>query len=436
MTTFHTVQRGRGPLVVAFLVDGSDQGSGPALRQALPGAAIATSLDVPAKYLREDLAEARTLTGAEATAPLVLVGYSRGVQAVRAALVAGVEPEAVVAIDGTHAGLTPPDWQIDVWRELAADARAGRCIAVLTCTLQRYTARLAQNPYLGTSVVLSRALDWPELLELPQVAPAGGYPGAPVAERHEGGLHVYAYSGLDTDKAAHAAQVVSVLPGMLALHIGPMAEQLRDAGGPAAGDLEAALLRHALATVGIHEVGANRGPWIDEAIRACGLEPPQYWCACAWTRWLREACAELGVPMPIPGGAGALAIGVQLVRAGLAVTAEQLLRGEGLDVLIPGATCIWRRPAGGPGAGHINVLERWDGGDALATIGGNQNDSVCRTRDRLSDPLLVCVSRVSRGAIGPSPEALEIAGRQLALSLALEHGAGGLDDLPAVEPMT
>lgn len=103
-------------------------------------------------------------------------------------------------------------------------------------------------------------------------------------------------------------------------------------------------------------------------------------------------------------------------------------------MLVPGATCIWRRPSGGPGAGHINVLERWDGGDAVATIGGNQNDSVCRTHDRLSDPLLVCVARVSRGAIGPSPEALEIAGRQLALSLALEHGAGGLDDLPAVEP--
>jgi hypothetical protein len=364
--------------------------------------------------------------------------------------VAGVEPEGVVAIDGTHAGLHPPDWQIDVWRDLAGRARNGGCLAVLTCTLQRYVENAAQmrreghEPYLGTSTVLSRALDWPELLDLGQVVPAGGYPGIPVAERHAGGLHVYAYQGLDTDRAAHAAQVTHVLPGLLALHVGPMVAAAHDARAeldtvadtepaPAGGDLEAALLLHAIATVGIHETTANRGFWIDDAIRAVGLKPPQYWCAAAWTRWLREACAELGLPMPVPGGAGALAIGVQLARAGLFVTAAELRAGH-TEVLVPGATCIWRRPSGGPGAGHINVLEQWDGGDGLATVGGNQNDSVCRTRDRLSDPLLVGVGRLSRGAGRPSAEALEIAARQLALSLALRDGAGGLDDLPSVEP--
>lgn len=361
---------------------------------------------------------------------LVVVTFSAGYALARALLRSTADRDAIdalVMLDSLHAGFDPDhtaaDAQVEPFADFARLARDGRKVFYLGHTD-------VHTPQTGSGAFASTTQAAAELVRLA---------GEPV-----GNFVVRAYDTERTDEMQEHRNALNVWgPPFVAEAVNVLRDVRQtldtvsdtDPAPAAAGDLEAALLRHAQATVGIHETGANRGPWIDDAIRAVGLEPPQYWCAAAWTRWLREACAELGVPMPVPGGAGALAIGVQLVRAGLAVTAEQLRRGEGLDVLVPGATCVWRRPAGGPNAGHINVLERWDGDDRLPTVGGNQNDSVCRTLDRLSDPLLVCVSRVSRGAIGPSPEALEIAGRQLALSLALEHGAGGLDDLPAVEPM-
>src|SRR5262245_9758126 len=68
----------------------------------------------------------------------VLVGYSAGCRSVRSLLLEGVHPVAVVTIDGTHASKPPAAWQLDVWRELAAEARRGERVWVATCTQRLY----------------------------------------------------------------------------------------------------------------------------------------------------------------------------------------------------------------------------------------------------------------------------------------------------------
>ena len=55
--------------------------------------------------------------------------------------------------------------------------------------------------------------------------------------------------------------------------------------------------------VGTREVGRNRGPRVDEYIKACGLDPergPYPWCVC-FLQWVfREAAASLDMASPLP----------------------------------------------------------------------------------------------------------------------------------------
>lgn len=148
--------------------------------------------------------------GLERVRSLVVVGYSAGCQAVRAALRSGSIPVAdrlgVVAIDGTHASMPPEDWQIQIWHDLAEQARRGERLFVATCTAQTYVEHLPTGRFLSTLTVLRMAID--ETLE-------------PGAEIHDGDLHVHAYPSKTIDKDAHIAQQRVVLPEMLERHVRP-----------------------------------------------------------------------------------------------------------------------------------------------------------------------------------------------------------------------
>jgi len=179
------------------------------------------------------LAYARRAGGFSDPAGYALVGYSMGVQRVRALLVTGADPMATVCIDGTHASKPPVPWQIDVWRELAAEARRGERLFVATCTLQRYVERLSPGAYTSTSRVLAAALD-ASIFETMKAArkPLIGYPGVPVAAIHEGALHAYAYASTNCDHGAHLAQGRDVLPAMLAEHVRAAIVTLRPPAPP------------------------------------------------------------------------------------------------------------------------------------------------------------------------------------------------------------
>jgi len=172
-----------------------------AIRAALPGCRILAST-------ARDLAPAEAaIRAAGGNGPLVLAGWSAGCESVRALLLAGVEPAAVVTLDGTHASLPAADWQIDVWRALAEEARRGERLWIATCTQQLYVESLpAGQRFTATRHVLERAVG----CELP-----------PGAEIHEGGLHVYSVPSAAIDAEAHKAQLRDWLPRVLREHVAP-----------------------------------------------------------------------------------------------------------------------------------------------------------------------------------------------------------------------
>jgi hypothetical protein len=151
--------------------------------------------------------------------------------------------------------------------------------------------------------------------------------------------------------------------------------------------LGAALLEAARADLGVRETGgANRGPEIDAALRAVGAPVGSAWCAAMLTRWLRRAAEAAGVPSPIPGSAGAKAIGSQLVQAGRWGDARELAGRVG-----PGWIVVWHRGAPGAWTGHVGVVEAVQG-DEIVTIEANSGpatDRVARMRRRLDDPMLL-----------------------------------------------
>lgn len=209
------VQRGEGnprPLVLMFLVGGDLD---PRLREAFgPGPCIVA--DGSAKGtegLGELLEFAHRHAGLERVSRMALVGYSAGCQRVRALRMAGVAAHAYLLADGTHASWPPEEWQIAWLMELAQEARAGRILLVATHTLQTYTERLPKGQAFASTLRVLRmatgmALDRAGTVERPVVS-------------RDGELWVYSYTSGEIDAAAHAAQLVQVVPEMCGRHVGP-----------------------------------------------------------------------------------------------------------------------------------------------------------------------------------------------------------------------
>ena len=69
---------------------------------------------------------------------LVLVGFSEGCQGVRSALLGGVDPSAVLAVDGIHASNPPAESQLAPWQAYCARAKEETRLAYLTHTQDRH----------------------------------------------------------------------------------------------------------------------------------------------------------------------------------------------------------------------------------------------------------------------------------------------------------
>lgn len=204
------------PLVCGYLIGDHLDAD---LRDALPGACL-VAYDTPdGEPLPTTLRRARQLAGVEAFGALVLLGFSAGVgRGVRQRLIDGAKPDAVVAIDGTHASLPPLSWQIEVWRALAERARRGEALFVATHSFNTYTEslRAPHTAYQSTWTTLRQATGWP--LGTTGPLPLG-------EETSEGDLHVHSYASATTDAAAHAKQQTVALPAMLRRYVAPWLER-------------------------------------------------------------------------------------------------------------------------------------------------------------------------------------------------------------------
>lgn len=148
-----------------------------------------------------------------------LVGYSMGCERVRTLTRAGAHPEAVIAIDGTHASFPPAPWQIEIWRDLANDARRGRLLCVATHTFQTYTEHLTGGQAFSSTVTVLRLATG--------FALTGGGPIDAPGETQDGDLYVYSYSSASIDKHAHELQQQVALPWVLRRHLAPLIDGAR-----------------------------------------------------------------------------------------------------------------------------------------------------------------------------------------------------------------
>jgi hypothetical protein len=146
----------------------------------------------------------------------------------------------------------------------------------------------------------------------------------------------------------------------------------------AADALLAAMLEAAAREIGIMEEprGSNRGPRVDEYLRAAGLDPAAGsfpWCA-AFVFWCAEQAAQgLGRGNPVVRTAGVLAHWQKAGQAGVRRIVSADATADPASVQ-PGMIFIMDF---GGGAGHTGLVEQVDGG-RLVTIEGNTNDDGSR----------------------------------------------------------
>jgi hypothetical protein len=408
VTTFRLVQPAAAPdspIALCYLIG---PGADAALRAGLPGCEIRATAEAP-------LAPAAPPAGRD----VVLVGWSGGCQPIRAHLIAGVEPLAVVALDGT-AGSWPylADYQIEPWRRIADDARARRRCAVLTCTDQTYTETLpAGQAFAATIHVLEHAT---------------GLDLTPGVEIEDGDLHVWPYPSATIDKDAHIRQVTQVLPRALAV-VGAWlgargavtmspeeAERLtRIADDVAAGrtDLDDALAHasteapqpeavpdtlpsppanpsavpngstrgerllawmRAEQAAGVREVpaGSNTGPRIRQYLAACVRDGRAVgiaagpWCAASAT-FGADAVREEG-DRPIPVRAAGIEVEQDAIAAGEWHPAADVVAGRFAPKV--GDLVVCERPGAETWSRHVCVVSQPYAGAAVSTVGGNEGD--------------------------------------------------------------
>jgi len=134
-----------------------------------------------------------------------------------------------------------------------------------------------------------------------------------------------------------------------------------------------ATLSAASSQVGVMEdpPGSNRGPKVDEYLRAAGLDPSAgsyAWCA-AFVYWsFNQAATRLGTANPAIRTAGVLDHWNKAGKAGITrLLAGQIL--EDLSLLKPGLVFVIST---GGGHGHMGLVEDFRD-DRLITIEGNTN---------------------------------------------------------------
>ncbi|XXX79192.1 peptidoglycan-binding domain-containing protein [Sorangium sp. So ce134] len=260
----------RRALVLLFFVPPIHRPGDPHLddqiRAALPGACVIGYSTPDGEPVAA--AEARARKVGWVGGPLAICGFSAGcLRGVRARLLDGAQPDAVLAIDGTHASLPPAAWQLDVWRPIIADARAGRRLFVATATQQLYVEQLpGEQRYMATITLLRRLTGWP--LASPGPLPLGEHVS-------EGDCHVHSYASAAMDGNAHSDQQTRVLPEMLRRHLAPWLARVMAAAPAPSGDRAAEPPPTQREPRRVLRRGARGGDVVDwqERLGALGYDP-------------------------------------------------------------------------------------------------------------------------------------------------------------------
>ena len=144
-------------------------------------------------------------------------------------------------------------------------------------------------------------------------------------------------------------------------------------------DLAQAVLDVARSQIGVLEqpLGSNRGPQVDQYVRATGLEPSGHfpWCVCFAFFCFKQAAENLGRANPMIKTAGVLDLWNQAGHLDVPrVTMDQAMNNPTL--VQPGQIFVIDTPPPG-GAGHAGLVEKVISGK-LVTIEGNTNDNGSR----------------------------------------------------------
>lgn len=395
MTSLRLVQAGTGPsrpAVFLFLVGSHMDADLIAALGPVP-CIVADDGAHGTETIAELLAFARAKGGFSENPWFALCGYSMGVQRVRTLLRAGATPAAVIAIDGTHASKPPESWQIDVWKNLCADARAGRVTFAATHTLQTYTELLKppDTPFICTVNVLRMATGWP----LDGAGPIDA-PG----ETQAGDLHVYSYQSKTIDGPAHIAQQRIALPFVLKRHVKPLVDEERGQQPPPVprpvdetltlGERALVVARAELATGEKEVPGPKSNPRIVAYLAGCersghklGLASDEIaWCA-AFASWCAFEAAKDGGNVP------------HGYRAAVAeLWADAKIKGctrlKGYRP-IPGDLAIWKRAGADPskgGQGHVGRVAAVYG-YGFDAIEGNHLDQIAEVEHSLDGDDLI-----------------------------------------------
>jgi len=398
MTTFKLVQAPAtptSPILVGYMIGPLPELEAK-MRAALPGAAILTTPERDLAPSTRAIDAARIQAGVGASAPLVLCGWSAGCQTVRAFLNGGLHPAVVVTLDGTAAQFpVPAPGQIEVWQQLALEARRGDRMWVATCTQMSYVERLRapERPYMSTRHVLERATG----LDLP-----------PGTEVQSGGLRVISSPSADIDGPAHIRQVREVFPDVLARHVRPWLEGQVHPVVPDA-DLEAigaavladvgwgrAILDacETIASLGVVERVKNGGAELEHMfLDPLGLPRGSFYCAAAMAACIRMAASRLGREPLTRGSPGAKATAIPFQKAGRWTPQGPKL----LESLRPGDLVVFDRSKKGPGEsgfeGHIGAfIDRvgdgsaglWEGNADRVLAPNGKLFAFCQTERRIA----------------------------------------------------
>jgi hypothetical protein len=383
------------------------------LKRALPGVGMALTPEKPFTNMpppnasHDELARAVNLVGG-GLGPLILAGFSAGCGTVRNYLLSGEAPDVVVTLDGTTGNWpTLQPRQLEVWRELAVQARAGECCWVATCTQQSYTEQLKATP--------ARPKDFPFWWTRHLLEEACGVALPPGSEVHDGGLHLLSYPSARIDGAAHVGQLQHAFPDVLARFVAPWLAGLPPldvapeevTNGPTAtsepvGWGEAVLDAAAFfLNLGIIEQGHNAGSRLEEFfLKPLHLPAGSSYCAAFVAACIRQAAGRLGRNPVTSGSPGAKATSEPFKPLGLYVPQGAAYDGRAIaEAIKPGSLLIMDRSKKGPGEagfeGHIGVVIERVGERSAGLIEGNADRvldpaghiyAVCQAERRLDDP--------------------------------------------------
>ncbi len=135
-------------------------------------------------------------------------------------------------------------------------------------------------------------------------------------------------------------------------------------------DIGEVALSIAVAEIGVHEEGGNnRGPRVEEYLRAAGGLPGEAWCASFLFWCFRQAAQQLGVVCPFPRTRGALKV--------------WSLSDPVCHVVMParGRVAVLDH---GKGLGHVSIIESVNADGSITDISGNTNGQGSRAGDSVT----------------------------------------------------